>query len=142
MTGSVGCTVSMFALSAAVWLMSPLGTLLSMCGYILMFSMCWAGVFWVVCSEIFSMSIKSPGMALATASLFLSGAVTDIIFPLLLEVLQGGAFVVFGVLAALGGVYVFLAVPETRGLSLVEVQSALQCGCIKTSSNTQGFFAS
>lgn len=72
------------------------------------------------------MSIKSPGMALATASLFLSGAVTDIMFPMLLSGLQGGAFVIFGVLAALGGVYVFSAVPETKGLSLLEVQAALQ----------------
>lgn len=126
LTGSGGCAVCMFSLAAAVWLMSPLWTLASMCGYILLFSACWAGVFWVVCSEVFSMSIKSPGMALSAASLFLSGAVTDFFFPVLLSQLQGGAFVAYGVLAALGGIYVFWAVPETKGLSLQDVQAALQ----------------
>jgi hypothetical protein len=96
-----------------------------MCLYLLFFSACWAGVFWVVCSEIFSMSIKSPGMALATASLFLSGALTDVMFPVMLSAMHGGAFLVFGALAALSAVYVFLAVPETKGLSLLEVQAAL-----------------
>lgn len=72
------------------------------------------------------MSIKSPGMALATASLFLSGAIADVLFPMLMSWLQGGAFVVYGVLAAMGGIYVSVSVPETKGLSLLEVQAALQ----------------
>lgn len=80
----------------------------------------------MVCSEIFSMSIKSPAMSLATASLFLSGAVADFSFPMLLFELQSGTFVIFGCLAALGGVYVHFAVPETKGLTLQEVQAVLQ----------------
>ena len=124
--GSAGCALSMFTLAAAVWSLSLLWVLLAMSAYMLVFSACWAGTFWVVCAEIFAMSIKSPGMALATASLFLAGTVADILFPLLLSWLQGGAFVVYGALAVLGGIYVFVAVPETKGLSLLEVQAALQ----------------
>ena len=124
MAGSAGCALSMFTLAAAVWLLSPLWTLVAMSAYMLVFSASWAGVFWVVCAEVFAMSIKSPGMALATASLFLSGAVADVLFPFLLSWLQGGAFVAYGALAVLGGVYVFVAVPETKGLSLREVQAA------------------
>ena len=89
-------------------------------------SMSCAGVFWVVCAELFSMAAKSAGMALATASLFLSGALADLLFPVLVDLLDGGAFVVFGLLSGLGGVYVWAELPETKGLSLLEVQAALQ----------------
>jgi hypothetical protein len=34
----------------------------------------WAGVFWVLLSELFSMSAKSPAASAATATLFLTGA--------------------------------------------------------------------
>lgn len=37
-------------------------------------SISWAGVFWVLLSELFSMSAKSPAAAAATAVLFLTGA--------------------------------------------------------------------
>ena len=36
-------------------------------------SLSWAGVFWVLLSEIFSMGAKSPATAAATAMLFLTG---------------------------------------------------------------------
>lgn len=46
----------------------------AMCAFIVAFSMSWAGVFWVLMSEIFSMPVKSPAVAAATAALFLVGA--------------------------------------------------------------------
>jgi hypothetical protein len=36
-------------------------------------SVSWAGVFWVLLSELFSMSAKSPAVSAATATLFLTG---------------------------------------------------------------------
>ncbi len=47
--------------------------LAAMCAFIVAFSMSWAGVFWVLMSEIFSMPVKSPAVAAATAALFLAG---------------------------------------------------------------------
>ena len=46
----------------------------AMCAFIVAFSASWAGVFWVLMSEIFSMPVKSPAVAAATAALFLVGA--------------------------------------------------------------------
>jgi Sugar (and other) transporter len=90
------------------------------------FSLSWAGIFWVICSEVFSMNVKSQAMSLAIAALFLSGAATDMLFPFALDGLGGGAFVLFGAMSAAGGVYVWVALPETKGLSLLQVQAALQ----------------
>jgi Sugar (and other) transporter len=48
--------------------------LAAMCAFMLAFSMSWAGIFWVLLSELFSMSVKSPALAAAMAALFLTGA--------------------------------------------------------------------
>lgn len=106
-------------------------TLAAMCGYMLLFSASWAGVFWVLCSELFSMTIKSAAMSLATAALFAVGALVDFCYPALVAGLGGGAFAAFAVLAAAGGVYVYVAVPETRGLSLMDIQLLLQRGAFR-----------
>jgi hypothetical protein len=116
----------MIGLCGALIVRSVALTALCMCLYLLAFSMSWAGVFWVICSELFSMSIKSAAMALAMSALFLSGAISDLLFPFAMDVLGGGAFVVFACLSLVGGAYVYAAVPETKGLTLLEVQKALQ----------------
>lgn len=75
--GSLGCSLSLVALAAADWLASQTFLVASMCSFIFAFSVSWAGVFWVLLSELFSMSAKSPAASAATATLFLTGAVTD-----------------------------------------------------------------
>jgi hypothetical protein len=124
--GSLGCGGAMLGLCVALVRKSVWLTAVCMCMYILSFSMTWAGVFWVICSEIFSMSIKSAAMALAMAALFLSGAISDFLFPFIVDGLGGGAFVLYACLSVAGGVYVYLTVPETKGLTLLEVQRVLQ----------------
>ena len=47
--------------------------LFAMCAFILSFSASYAGIFWVLCSEMFSMSTKSPAVSAAAAMLFLAG---------------------------------------------------------------------
>jgi MFS family permease len=124
--GSIACALAMFGLCAGLDMTSVWMTTVCMCLYITSFSVSWAGVFWVVCSEMFSMSSKSSAMSLATAALFLSGALADMAFPVLVDALGGGAFALFGILSLLGGAYVWVELPETKGLSLLEVQAALQ----------------
>ena len=125
LAGSAACALSMFGLFGALRANSVAATSLCMCLYILSFSCSWAGTFWVLISEMFSMSSKSAAMSLATAALFLAGAATDVAFPFVLDGLGGGAFALFGALSAAGGVYVWAALPETKGLSLMQVQAAL-----------------
>eukprot|EP00892_Ulva_mutabilis_P011254 jgi/Ulvmu1/8500/UM044_0034.1 len=131
LVGSAGCAVAMAALAYGRFANSLWLTLGAMCVYMFSFSSSWAGVFWVLCSEVFSMSIKSAAMSLATAALFAAGAGVDFAYPSLVSALDGGAFAGFAALAAAGGVYVYIAVPETRGLSLMEIQHMLQYGAAR-----------
>lgn len=74
------------------------------------------------------MSSKSPATSLATATLFATGALSDAFFLSLHSWLGAGAFGVFAVVAAAGGLYVARAVPETKGRTLEEIQKLLRPG--------------
>lgn len=116
--GSLGCSLSLVALAAADWLASQTFLVASMCSFIFAFSVSWAGVFWVLLSELFSMSAKSPAASAATATLFLTGAVTDTLFLSLHSWIGPWVFLVFALLAAAAGLYVAAVVPETKGRTL------------------------
>jgi MFS family permease len=124
--GSLGCAAAMFSLSAALATKSVPLAVAAMVSYIVFFSLSWAPLFWVLVSEIFSMGAKSAAMSLATACLFLFGALADLAFPGLVDALGARAFAIFGTVAALGGVFVWVALPETKGLTLLDVQARLR----------------
>jgi hypothetical protein len=58
-----------------------------------------AAVFWVLCSEMFSMNVKAPASAAAMAVLFASGACANLVFLSLHSWLRSGAFLIFAAIA-------------------------------------------
>ncbi|KAI3430693.1 hypothetical protein D9Q98_005282 [Chlorella vulgaris] len=127
--GSLGCAASLAALALADWLALKAFLVAAMCAFIFAFSASWAGVFWVLLSELFSMSAKSPAASAATATLFLTGAIADTLFLTLHGWLGPFVFLIFAGLAATAGLYVAAVVPETKGKSLQEVQALLSLRC-------------
>lgn len=67
--------------------------------FMLGFSMSWAGIFWVLISEIFSMNVKSPASSMATATLFAAGAIVDWAFLGLKNTLGGWSFLIYAAVA-------------------------------------------
>lgn len=120
--GSVGCAMSLILLALSDFLGSVPIIIITMCSFVLFFSLSWAGVFWVILSEVFSMTAKSPAAAAATAVLFLSGSLTDFLFLSLESWIGCFSFLIYASMAACGGFFVFFSVPETKGLTLLEVQ--------------------
>lgn len=123
--GGSSAALAMVLLAAADYMVNPVLVVCSMCIFIASFSLSYAGVFWVLISEIFSMSTKSPAAAAASAMLFLAGAVANLVFLSLHRWLGSASFLVFGAVAASGAVYCYLNVPETMGKTLAEVQVLL-----------------
>jgi MFS family permease len=123
--GGLGCAVSLWAAAAALGAASVTGFLASLCLFIFCFSLSWAGLYWVVVSEIFSMTVKSPASSAATSLLFLTGSLVDLVFLSLMGALGRWAFVLFGLVALASAAYVWRAVPETKGKTLAEVQAVL-----------------
>ncbi|KAK9817311.1 hypothetical protein WJX72_012503 [[Myrmecia] bisecta] len=133
--GSFGSALGMVLLTAADALHSAPLVVVAMCLFILAFSMSYAGIFWVLVSEIFSMSAKSPAASAATAMLFASGAAANLVFLSLHDWLGAGAFLVFATIAASGGVYCYIMVPETKGRTMAEVQVLLARGRPNSTAN-------
>lgn len=64
--------------------------------------------------------------AAADHSRLAAGAITDVVFLALHRWFGAFAFVLFGVVSAAGGVYVYRNVPETKGKQLQEVQALVR----------------
>lgn len=120
--GSIGSALSLSICTPADWLDSHWFLTMGMCLFIFSFSISWAGVFWVLLSELFSMSAKSPAVSAATAVLFLTGAIADLVFLTIHSWMGPVAFLCYAIIAIAAGIYVGIAVPETKGCSLKEVQ--------------------
>ena len=72
--GSGACTAALLLLAAGDWRQSPALMLAAMCLFLLAFSASYAGLFWILCSELFSMQAKASAASAATAMLFAGGA--------------------------------------------------------------------
>ena len=87
---------------------------------------------WVVIGEIFPLPIRSRGVALSTASNWFWNCIIAVITPYMVGTesrdanLGSRVFFVWGSLCALCFVYAYLLIPETKGLSLEQVDRMLE----------------
>ena len=96
-----------------------------MCAFMLCFSASWAGVFWVVASELFGMRNKSAALSATAAWLFAVGAAVDFAFLSAASAMGAWTFGLVACVCAAGGMYVWMELPETKGRTLAEVQAML-----------------
>lgn len=108
------------------------------CIYIFFFASTWGPGAWVVIGEIFPLPIRSRGVALSTASNWLWNCIIAVITPYMVNPDKGNlkakVFFVWGSLCACCFVYAYLLVPETKGLSLEQVDRMMEETTPRTSS--------
>jgi predicted MFS family arabinose efflux permease len=82
---------------------------------------------WTVLSEIYPTEIRGSAMALSVEVNFLSKFLTQLFFPIIQGLLGwGSTFAAFAIIIAAGLVFVIFQVPETKGLTLEEIQLKLK----------------
>jgi len=120
--GGLGMSAMMVLLTVGIEIQSIPLVILAESLYMLSFAVSWAGIFWVLMSEIFSMRIKAVAVSLATSVLFAGGAIANILYHVLLK--KGGPLfgLFFALVSLCSAVFVYVFVPETKGRSLKEVQ--------------------
>ncbi|RDW61615.1 hypothetical protein BP5796_11507 [Coleophoma crateriformis] len=102
------------------------------CIYIAMFATTWGPGAWVVIGEIFPLPIRSRGIGLSTASNWLWNCIIGVITPYLVGTGKGDAnlgsniFFMWGGLCCVSGIFAYFLVPETKGLSLEQVDKMLE----------------
>lgn len=113
------------------WL--PLASLIL---FIACFSLGFGPVPWLMMGELFSREIKSIASALCgTTNWMLAFAVTKAYGPLKDGIGGGPVFWIFSGITIVGGVFVLIATPETKGKSLAEVQELLGGSSTKNKSD-------
>ncbi|KVH89943.1 D-xylose-proton symporter-like 2 [Cynara cardunculus var. scolymus] len=81
---------------------------------------------WLMISEIFPLRLRGRGLSIAVLINFGANALVAFAFSPLQDLLGAGAvFFIFGGIAVLALVFIFFIVPETKGLTLEEIEAKL-----------------
>ena len=108
------------------------------CIYIFFFASTWGPGAWVVTGEIFPIPIRSRGVALSTASNWLWNTIIAVITPYMVGEdrgnLKSNVFFVWGSLCTCAFIYAYFLVPETKGLTLEQVDRMFEETTPRTSS--------
>ena len=106
--------------------MNPTLILFGILGFVASFAVSLGPVMWVLFSELFPNKLR--GLAISFAGL-INSAVSfgvQLVFPWELENLgNAGTFLIYGIFALIGLVFVVRIVPETKGHSLEELEHML-----------------
>lgn len=125
----IGCTGMTFSLSAIAAIFytgrGRRALLAFVAAYIASFAISSGAVIWVYMSEIFPTRVRMKGQALGSTVLWIANGSISQIFPLMKAVSPSLPFVCFAVTMATQFVVTLVFFPETKGLSLEELQQKL-----------------
>ncbi|TVY60857.1 putative glucose transporter rco-3 [Lachnellula suecica] len=102
------------------------------CIYVFFFATTWGPGAWVLIGEVFPLPIRSRGVALSTASNWLWNCIIAVITPYMVGSdpgegnLGSRVFFIWGSLCTACFVYAYVLIPETKGLSLEQVDRMLE----------------
>jgi sugar porter (SP) family MFS transporter len=99
--------------------------LVSLIGYIAFFAFSQGSVIWVYISEIFPNRVRARGQALGSFTHWFWAAVVSWSFPIVAEASGAAAFAFFAAMMLLQFVLVWKFLPETKGVSLEQIQRRL-----------------
>jgi MFS transporter, SP family, arabinose:H+ symporter len=124
--GAVG-TAFCLAGVAGIFLTQRHGELLVwlLVGYIAFFAFSQGAVIWVYLGEVFPNRVRAKGQSLGSFSHWLMNAVISLGFPVVAAKSGGYPFVLFAAMMVVQFFVVLLFYPETKGLSLEELQKKL-----------------
>jgi SP family arabinose:H+ symporter-like MFS transporter len=124
--GSVGCVIAL-AGAATIFLSNEHENLLVWCLvlFIASFAFSQGAVIWVYISEVFPNRVRGKGQSLGSFTHWIMNAGISFLFPILAEKSRGLPFVFFAAMMALQFFIVLFFYPETKGVTLEEMQKKL-----------------
>lgn len=122
-TGSIGMSIGMFAISALSFNnIIGISTLVFIIIYTASFMMSWGPICWVLISEIFPNKIRGQAVAVAVAFQWFANYLISSTYPAMMEFSGGMTYGFYGLMAVLSALFVWKMVPETKGKSLEEME--------------------
>ena len=124
--GSVGCAICLAGV-AAVFLSHSHEQLLVwfLVGFIAFFSFSQGAVIWVFISEVFPNRVRAKGQSLGSFSHWFMNALISLSFPVMAHYSKGAQFVFFSAMMVLQFFVVLFWFPETKGITLEDMQKKL-----------------
>jgi sugar porter (SP) family MFS transporter len=122
LAGSLGLTVLYIIITLLVGLKSPYIAWFLLCA-IALYATTLAPVTWVLISEIFPNQVRSAATTVAIVSLWLAYFILTFTFPFLYEKLKDKTFYIYAAICAVGFVFVWFKVKETKGSTLEEMEN-------------------
>ncbi|KAL9405091.1 hypothetical protein Peur_002063 [Populus x canadensis] len=126
--GVSGIALSLFLLSAYYKFLGyfPLVAVAALLLYVGCYQISFGPISWLMVSEIFPLRTRGRGISLAVLTNFGSNAIVTFAFSPLKELLGAeNLFLLFGAIALVSLLFVVVIVPETKGLSLEEIESKI-----------------
>ncbi len=100
-------------------------TAVSLIIYVAAFALGLGPIFWLLIAEIYPLSVRGLAMSLATVTNWAANFLIAATFLSLVDLIGGesGVFLLYAVVALLAWLFVFKLVPETKGLSLEQIEA-------------------
>ncbi|KAL8089653.1 D-xylose-proton symporter-like 3, chloroplastic [Apium graveolens] len=126
--GVSGIAISLVLLSAYFKFLGgfPAVAVIALLLYVGCYQISFGPISWLMVSEIFPLRTRGKGISLAVLTNFGSNAIVTFAFSPLKELLGAeNLFIVFAVIALISLAFVVIYVPETKGLSLEEIETKI-----------------
>lgn len=129
LVGSVGTCVCLAGIASIFFAQRHQRLLLwLLVGYIAFFAFSQGAVIWVYISEVFPNQVRAKGQSLGSFSHWSMNAIISGFFPLMASSSGGYPFVFFAAMMVLQFFVVLFVYPETKGITLEEMQRGLGVG--------------
>jgi len=127
LVGSVGTATCLAGVSAIFFTARHENLLVwLLIGYIAFFAFSQGAVIWVYLSEVFPNTVRAKGQSLGSFTHWIMNALISGTFPLMAASSGGYPFVFFSLMMVVQFFVVLLVYPETKGVSLEEMQKKLE----------------
>ncbi|CAG7561864.1 unnamed protein product [Fusarium equiseti] len=89
--------------------------------FVIHFGYSWGPCAWIIIAEIWPLSTRPYGVALGGSSNWMNNFIVGQVTPDMLEGITYGTYILFGLLTLMGAGFIWFFVPETKRLSLEEM---------------------
>ncbi|KAH7029856.1 general substrate transporter [Microdochium trichocladiopsis] len=89
--------------------------------FVIHFGYSWGPCAWIIVAEIWPLSSRSYGVALGASSNWMNNFIVGQVTPIMLQGITYGTYILFGLLTTLGAAFVWFFLPETKRLTLEEM---------------------
>lgn len=124
--GVSGMVISLFLLGSYYIFLdnAPVVAVVALLLYVGCYQLSFGPIGWLMISEIFPLRLRGRGLGIAVLVNFGANALVTFTFSPLKALLGAGIlFYAFGVIAVLSLLFIFFIVPETKGLTLEEIEA-------------------